>query len=518
MCKKTYFFFFFAFFTRAVYAQLSEGIIASYYFTGNAKENVSGNYAIVRGAALATDRFGNANSAYCFDGVNDLINLGTRMDLKQVKMSISLWSKINSYNTNSNDYPNQPFIFTKSRDAKQNYEAYFIGVYMSNNKFDAANTSSLQQQIASISKVSAEINEWYHIIYMFDTDTTFLYVNGILQQKNYKGFFTSYLESDSVVLGYAGDKWGEGKYCWLNGCLDDIKIYNRLLSQEEISELYIEPNPLYGIKNEPSKNEIDFKELLKKFWYLPAGFLMLLLLTLFIIRWRIKYIINRDKEKNDLQQQLVQMEMQALRNQMNPHFIFNAINSIQHYVLTNEKELANKYLVKFSKLIRNVLELSKQELITLKDELETIKLYVEIESLRFDDAFDFVLNVQEDINDNEIKIPPLIIQPFVENAIWHGLLLKKGKKELTINVSYKDFILRIEIDDNGIGRKASSEFKNAETPRKSFGMEITQSRLNVFEKTYRISTTFEVMDKMSELNAPLGTNIIITMKLKTESV
>src|SRR5690606_25820377 len=126
-------------------------------------------------------------------------------------------------------------------------------------------------------------------------------------------------------------------------------------------------------------------------------------------------------------QQLAKSEMKALRNQMNPHFIFNAINSIQHYVLTNERELANRYLVKFSKLMRNILELSKEELITLTEELETARLYLEIESLRFNNAFGFTIGCESGIDPSSIKLPPLLVQPFIENAIWHGLLLKEGE-------------------------------------------------------------------------------------------
>jgi len=510
------------FITSSFLSQEILGPVASYYFYGNARDTVGENHGIVRGAALTKDRFGNFNSAYNFDGLNDHINLGTSTRLKQVTMSISLWAKINNYITKKYQYNNQPFIYTKVRDTVEFYEAYFVGMYLGNNKFDAASTSSVQRQIASISGVVAEIDKWYHIVYMFDADTTYLYVNGKLEQKNFKGFFTSYLETDSVVLGYIGfeDKINNERttYAWLNGCLDDIKLYDRVLTLSEVEALYNEPNPLFGIKVNSFKKESDLIFFLKQFWYIPIFLLAIIIGIIVFFRWRIKAIQKRDKERNELQNQLMQMEMQALRSQMNPHFIFNAINSIQHYVLTNEKDLANKYLVKFARLMRNVLELTKQELVHINDEIETIKLYVEIEALRFEDIFSFKLNIAPGLENSKIQVPPLIIQPFVENAIWHGLLLKEGQKELTINIFGSDGELIIEVEDNGIGREAAKEFDKNKLKGKSFGMEITKDRLGILEKMIGTPIHFKIIDKTMESDGTLGTKVIITVKLKNQQV
>ena len=495
------------------------GPVASYYFSRNANDTIGGHNGVVRGPILSQDRFGNPNSAYCFDGKNDYINLGTNTIFKQVVLSISLWVKINGKDNNSNNYANQPFVFTRVRDSLDYFEAYFVGLYRPNNKFDAANTSSIERQIPSMSSTIAELNKWYHIVYMFDTDTSYLYVNSKLEQKNFKGFFTTYLESDSVVLGYVGNHRTEKKiHAYLNGCLDDIKFFKRLLSPAEVEALYNEPNPLLGLKFGYYQESNTLKDLLIRFWYLPIILVSLSLLIWLLVKLRISNVRKRDKEKYDLRQQLMQMEMNALRSQMNPHFIFNAINSIQHYVLMNEKDLANKYLVKFSRVVRNVLELSKEDLINLNDELETIRLYVEIESLRFEQTFNFKLNFPDNLENENILVPPLIIQPFVENAIWHGLLLKEGERELSINVFKEDLLLIIEIDDNGVGRAAAGQFIKKETRRKSLGMEITQSRLNVMEKANGISISIKIEDKVDELNRSLGTKVIVTMKLKSKTL
>jgi hypothetical protein len=497
-------------------AQVTEGLISSYYFSGNARDSVGGLHGTVHGASTATDRFGNANAAYCFDGKDDYISLGTNSDLRQHSMSISMWVKINDWNASHQNFPAQVFVSTRVRHHVEYYEAYTLAALYGNHKFCAGANSTIHQQVAIMGE-TAETDKWYHLIYMFDSDTSYLYVNGKFQQKSFKGFITTYLVTDSVVLGYCGnhmpDTFKYVNYSWLSGCVDDLKFYNRLLSPGEITNLYNEPDPKFVGKADNS-NAIRLKELLRTLWYIPVIMLLLLIITILIVRWRIAAIRKREQERNEMDRQLAQMEMKALRSQMNPHFIFNAINSIQHYVLTNEKDLANKYLVKFSQLMRNILELSKQELISLKDELDTIRLYLEIESLRFNNAFSYSLDISDNINTSDFRLPPLIIQPFVENAIWHGLLLKEGIKDLRISVTKKDETIFIEIDDNGIGREASSRYRNNEMKRRSFGMEITRDRLDILEKIFGIIMTFEVTDKTDAAGASTGTKVLLQIKIK----
>ena len=497
------------------YSQLNKGLISSYYFSGNANDNVSHINGIVRGATLSTDRFGNAYAAYCFDGKNDYITLGTNTDLKQPTMSISLWVKVNDYSSNRLNYLAMPIVSTKARIAVQRYEAYVIAVY-NNHRFCGGSTSTLEDQVSTVSSAKAEVDKWYHLVYMFDTDTTYLFLDGKFQQKQVKGFVSNYAITDSILFGFTGnnmpDTFKYKNYSWLNGCIDDVKFYNRLLNQSEIKDLYNEPNPKFiGKADEAEK--INVADLLRKYWLIPALILIIALGIILIVRWRLNYVQKKEKIQNVLQNKFAQMEMKALRSQMNPHFIFNAINSIQHYVLTNEKELANKYLVKFSQLMRNILDLTKQELISLASELDTINLYLDIESLRFNNAFSYNINVSPEVFLNDVRLPPLIIQPFVENAIWHGLLLKEGNKKLTITVFKKEEFLVIEIDDNGIGREAAQKFSEKELRRKSFGMEITQDRLSVLEKVFGLSISFEILDKKDIKGIAQGTTVIIIVKL-----
>lgn len=250
----------------------------------------------------------------------------------------------------------------------------------------------------------------------------------------------------------------------------------------------------------------------KTWWFILLISASLILVISVFFSWRLAIVRRRSKEKAELHEQLSQMEMQALRSQMNPHFIFNAINSIQHYILSNETLLANKFLVKFSKLVRNVLEQSKQELIPLKEEIETLKFYIEIESIRFEDSFGYAINIDGSLDQLKTRVPPLILQPFVENAIWHGLLLRNGKKELVINIGQEDAFLVIKIDDNGIGRDASKVFANKDQKKRSLGIEITKNRLDLLSRSTGLNIHVKIIDKFHEGGAA-GTTVLIKIPL-----
>src|SRR6185503_3627170 len=161
-----------------------------------------------------------------------------------------------------------------------------------------------------------------------------------------------------------------------------------------------------------------------------------------LIRWRMHEKFKRrlqqsvnEKQVAELQQQKTEMEMQALRAQMNPHFIFNSLNSINRFILQNNKASASEYLTKFSRLVRSILQNSQASLITLESELESLDLYLNLESLRFNYHFDYKISVPKDLDISALQVPPLILQPYVENAIWHGLMHKEEKGQLDIDVS-----------------------------------------------------------------------------------
>ena len=209
--------------------------------------------------------------------------------------------------------------------------------------------------------------------------------------------------------------------------------------------------------------------------------------------------------------------MQALRAQMNPHFMFNSLNSINNFILKNDPENASGYLTKFSRLMRLILDNSRSEWVLLENELKALELYIELESVRFDRSFDYAIEVTKDISLETVLIPPLIIQPYVENAIWHGLLHRKiPGGRLDIRLWRKEDKLYIEIEDNGVGRDEAKRLKSkTATIQKSHGMKITAERIDIVNKVYNVNTGVTITDLKNDTGTQNGTAVLITLKYKT---
>jgi tetratricopeptide (TPR) repeat protein len=215
-------------------------------------------------------------------------------------------------------------------------------------------------------------------------------------------------------------------------------------------------------------------------------------------------------------QQKTELEQKQLRAQMNPHFIFNCLNSIQHFVVINDVKNANKYLTGFASLMRQTLENSKEGTITLGKELAYLDNYLALELMRFKDKFTAEIICVEDIDPNAVKIPAMIIQPFIENAIRHGLCYLKDKSgKLVIKFYIRDSNLFCEIDDNGIGRLQSQKLKeHANIVYESQGMELTKQRLALVSKSSGSDYTIAIVDKIAAQNESEGTTIIIKFPLE----
>jgi ligand-binding sensor domain-containing protein len=229
------------------------------------------------------------------------------------------------------------------------------------------------------------------------------------------------------------------------------------------------------------------------FWWLLAVLFVALIYGLY----RTRYIQLRKQARirSEYGQRIAEIEMQALRAQMNPHFLFNSLNSIKYFIIRNQTDLAADYLTKFSRLIRLILSNSKQERVSLATELEALRLYVELEGLRFDQKFNFELIVDPAIEPEELELPPLLIQPFAENAIWHGLMHKSDAGKLSIRLSLKGNDLVCEIEDNGVGRKKAAEMGSKSATRgKSLGIDITRNRLERMIKLQSTDRMIEVID------------------------
>ncbi len=228
---------------------------------------------------------------------------------------------------------------------------------------------------------------------------------------------------------------------------------------------------------------------------------------------RLQYSLNMEQIENEKKQSALQirateLEMQALRSQMNPHFIFNCLSSINSFILKNKSDEASKYLTKFSRLIRMVLNNSKQSFISLEDELETLTLYLDMEKLRFKDSFDYAFNLQDNIEVETIFIPPLLLQPFAENAIWHGLMHKQERGFLSFDFCREESFLSCLITDSGIGREQAELLKSKSSEKqKSMGLKITTERLSLLNNNSNQQTFFTIEDLIDENGKANGTRV-----------
>jgi tetratricopeptide (TPR) repeat protein len=241
---------------------------------------------------------------------------------------------------------------------------------------------------------------------------------------------------------------------------------------------------------------------------LIAGSLVLLLIGFILYR------INRIR----MQHKASELEMQALRAQMNPHFIFNSLNSINMFILENNKLQASEYLSKFSRLVRLILQNSKEAFIPLESELEALQLYLELEALRFEHKFEYKISVEDEIDTTILKVPPLIIQPYAENAIWHGLMHKKEKGHLEIELYQQEDILYCKIIDDGIGRKKAAEVKSkSASTHKSMGIKITEGRIAIMEKMNGQNKSIEIKDLAYADGTAAGTEVVLKIPIMQQN-
>ena len=257
-------------------------------------------------------------------------------------------------------------------------------------------------------------------------------------------------------------------------------------------------------------------EIVPPFWRTWWFIIIIVFLVLLLILIIIKLLIFEIKRKEELKKNLYMYRQQALRKQMNPHFIFNALNSIQHYILQNDKRMSNKYLNKFSSLIRIVLENSQNNLITLERELYALRLYLEIESTRFKDKFVYKITIDEDIDEGMCKIPPLLLQPYVENAIWHGLM-NKDKDEigmLNIDIKLINGVVHCFIVDNGVGREKATELvNNKNRSYEALGTKLNNKRVEAFNYSGESNISVKYVDLKDSQGNENGTKVIITLRV-----
>ncbi|MVM34897.1 hypothetical protein GO755_33020 [Spirosoma sp. HMF4905] len=249
----------------------------------------------------------------------------------------------------------------------------------------------------------------------------------------------------------------------------------------------------------------------KTAWFRVIALITLLTLTGFVVRWREQQRTREQREKSELRERIAASEMKALRSQMNPHFLYNSLNAIRLFILQNDSDNADKYLVKFARLMRLILDNSRQEWVSLASELEQLTLYLELEQLRFDHKFDFSVTADPSLSLEKTAIPPMIIQPYIENAILHGLAHKQTKGHIQLLIERQSDHLDCTVDDDGVGRAWTQSLKKQSSTHQSVGLRVTEDRLQLIGQRSGQAAGVTIIDKHDDQQQATGTKVVIQL-------
>ncbi len=353
----------------------------------------------------------------------------------------------------------------------------------------------------------------------------------LAQQKGYQG-----IEVDAIYTiskAYAGIHHFDSAYVYT----DQYILLNDKLSYDEKKKTLTKMELKYEFDKKEdslhfqnallSKNNTLSKLQLRQQWLYSIGFMLLLLSISGFVFYRnrnkqAKLILQLEKERAEQKQREAEFErkvsdaaLNSLRSQMNPHFIFNCLNSIKLYAVDNNADSATEYLGKFSRLMRLVLENSKSDRISLTQEIETLQLYMDMEAMRFKEKMRYEINIANNVDMDYIEIPPMLIQPYVENAIWHGLMSKEDGGKITLSFNCQDNNLEVIVTDNGVGRARAAELKSKSAmAHKSFGMSITHQRIELINQMYKTNMSVIVNDLYDGQGNATGTEIRIDIPVE----
>ena len=370
----------------------------------------------------------------------------------------------------------------------------------------SASGSSLPQvndpipYIQGLRELNLSGGAFIHQRHRFDYDENNLaFEFGVLDYSNTANNFVSYRLKGLEENWRSGKGTDEATYYNLPGGSYVFQVRSSENGHERIVEYPFEIIPPFWLQ----------------WWFIVLSVLLLAASAIWFMRTRISRVQKEERMRAEFNRQINEMEAKALRAQMNPHFLFNSLNSIRLFILKNEVESASDYIAKFSKLLRMILNHSRQDSITVYDEIQTLKLYLEFERLRFDHGFEFDIQIdgQEVLG---CYLPPMIIQPFVENAIWHGLMPRKDDKGY-IRISFEMLpgLLYVTVHDNGIGReKAKINNRKASLKEGSVGLKITKDRLRTLTRRTKRLNDYVIEDLVDGQGRATGT--LIKLYFETE--
>jgi two-component sensor histidine kinase len=450
------------------------------------------------GLMLVEDRFGNSRSAVYMNGhLNSYLNLGTSPLLKAATTTISLWVNLSIRVYAGRGYDSNPVYAVKNGPGDDFIVAYAIIYDCVSNRFWACSSKDSVTEAIVNTVNPVTFNKWYHLAITSNNRQLSFYVNGKLQGRSVKDFETVFLSGDSVLLGASGSKKNER---YARGSVDDIQIFHRVLSDAEILDLYQAPDP----------NRV---RVMRKLIFKWLGIAAAVFVTSGALVWRRRRALRNAAAALDQKRRMHELEIRTLKAQMNPHFIFNALNSIQQLVMSGENAKAELYLSKFSMLIRELLETNTRESLTIREEQSILNGYLEMEALRFGDSFSYRVTVDPDIDQEHTFIPHMMVQPFAENAVWHGLLPKTGDRRLHISfMANGGRSVCCRVQDNGVGRAASST-KSSTFKKQSLALSFVRQRLELLEKALHISCGVEIVDRLNEQGGAGGTTVTVVLPI-----
>jgi hypothetical protein len=454
-------------------------------------EEISGRPVLASSVKRTDDRFGNDEHAVFLYGNEDsYLNLGSDESVKPLIGSISLWVKIELVSFSGQGYDVNPVILTKNSRLDDFFEGYGIYYVYETNRIQGVCTYDSVRQVALYCTSPFDRNKWHHLVLTYDNDSMAFYVDGKKEGKLAKGFATRFEPGDPVLVGATGNKKNNR---FLNGVVDDIFIYDRALTDAHVKELYEAPNP-------------NRYKIVLNYFLMFLAFALVVASIYLLVRRHYTRLHAREQETLALANAMLQTELTVNRALMNPHFVFNSLYALQELILKNDTQMANSYLVKLSKLLRKILETSVTGQIALELELDLLKSYVEVEQLRFNQELDFQIIIQPEIRTAQLHIPVMMLQIFLENAIWHGLQKKEGSKQLLLKIDVLDNRhLLCTIEDNGCGLQDLPSDTNRKS---SMAMKFIEQRLSLLNKIHGFSGSLKIGNKTDG-----GTRVIITLPI-----
>ena len=448
-----------------------------------------------------------------------------------------------------NRWRNQPYLFINTNSLHRVFQyAIRARILIHNKEFDNA-IPVLKACIDTVSKYMKPPRNFKPIsVYWLlmaeaysgkqDYNTALNYAKKAVQVANNTGFRTNIMESYqrlSSVYHYLGMNDSAYEYLLKGSSIKDsiqnkkllLKLYNNLYKYKKEAEDTRKQAEIGFLNrdNQIKKQQLKQEAITKKF--LVALFIAALLVGLYAYRnlalkrkndkqlWMVQKLESEKKEA-ELKRQASDLQMQALRAQMNPHFIFNSLSSINWFIMENDKEKASDYLTRFSRLMRMVLNAQKPT-IPLEDELTMLELYLDMERMRLNYSFDYSVTFTNAVDAGGISIPPMLLQPFCENAIWHGFANldanasgSKTQGQLNINIKTEGNMIEFAVTDNGIGRKEAEILARRSVKKeRSKGLSITRERLALFCAEHNAEAGFEIKDLADEKGAAAGTRVIL---------